>query len=121
MKYGRTVSLYLMEFPNPKAAVVDISKLEDYCLSPDHPRGKNKARVFLSVLGIGQSDAAELRRLILAAIADADCEPGISDIYGTRFHADLSISFKNRIGLIRTTWMVRASEDFPRLTTCYLT
>jgi hypothetical protein len=29
-----------MKLPNGDAAIVDIAKLRDYCLSPDHPRGK---------------------------------------------------------------------------------
>jgi hypothetical protein len=33
-----------MKLPNPKRAVVDIAKLRDYILNPEHPRGRHKAR-----------------------------------------------------------------------------
>jgi hypothetical protein len=40
--------------------VVEIAKLQDYCLSTVHPEGRHKARVFYSVLGLGSRDAKEL-------------------------------------------------------------
>jgi hypothetical protein len=40
-----------MKLPNGEASIVEIEKLWDYCLNLDHPRGRHKARVFLSVLG----------------------------------------------------------------------
>jgi hypothetical protein len=41
-----------MKLPGGIAAIVEISKLRDYCLDPHHPRGRYKARVFLSALGL---------------------------------------------------------------------
>ena len=46
-----------MKSPNGVRAVVDIEKLRDYCLSAQHPEGRHKARVFLSVLGMASADA----------------------------------------------------------------
>lgn len=46
-------------------AILDIRKIEDYCLSPMHPRGRHKARVFRDTLGLQQSDAPWLRRVLL--------------------------------------------------------
>ena len=43
--------------PNGDRAVVDIAKLTDYCLNPQHEDGKHKARVFASALGLGREDA----------------------------------------------------------------
>jgi|GEM_PF-2721604 len=34
-----------MKLPHGAHAVVDIARLRDYCLSPDHPRGRHKARL----------------------------------------------------------------------------
>ena len=50
-----------MRLPNGANAVVDIEKLRDYCLSAQHPEGRHKARVFLSVLGLTSADADKLR------------------------------------------------------------
>ena len=45
--------------------VVEIAKLRDYCLSDTHPRGRHKARVFRSRLGLSASDAEWLRQSLL--------------------------------------------------------
>lgn len=41
-----------MKIPNCEQAFVDIVKLQDYCLNAEHLRGRHKARVFRSVLGL---------------------------------------------------------------------
>ena len=50
--------------------VVEIAKLRDYCLSDTHPRGRHKARVFRSRLGLSADDAVWLRRALLHAAHD---------------------------------------------------
>ena len=50
-----------MKLPNGDRAIVDIAKLRDYCLNPEHPRGKHKARVFAAALGFTVDDAEKLR------------------------------------------------------------
>ena len=55
-----------MRLPHGEDAIVDIRKLTDYCLNPQHPRERNKARVFASV-GIRESDCEELRTALIAA------------------------------------------------------
>jgi hypothetical protein len=57
-----------MKLPNAANAVVDIAKLRDYCLNPNHPKGKHKARAFLDKLGLERNDAELLRKSILEAI-----------------------------------------------------
>ena len=51
-----------MKLPNADRAVIEIEKLRDYCLSSSHPRGRHKARVFVTALGITADDAEELKR-----------------------------------------------------------
>jgi hypothetical protein len=55
------------KLPNAEKAVVEVRKLRDYCLSPEHPRGKHKARVFASALGLTREDAGVLREALLSA------------------------------------------------------
>jgi hypothetical protein len=69
-----------MKMPNGARAIVDIRKLHGYCLDPQHPRGRNKARVFPSV-GIRQADAEELRTALLAAASKAEARLGIANPY----------------------------------------
>ncbi len=61
-----------MKLPNAENAVVDISKLRDYCLNPNHPEGKHKARAFLGKLGFEKNDAELLRHSILEAVLKTD-------------------------------------------------
>ena len=62
-----------MQLPGGTNAIVEISKLRNYCLDPHHPRGRHKARVFLSALGLGQTDADFLRAALLEAARGGGC------------------------------------------------
>ena len=50
--------------PGGDKAVLDIRKIEDYCLSPIHPRGRHKARVFREAL-----DWAGRRKMVASSSA----------------------------------------------------
>jgi hypothetical protein len=65
-----------VKLPNVENAVVDIAKIRDYCLNPDHREGKHKARVFLATLGITRNDAEELRRKLLETVGGVDAVEG---------------------------------------------
>lgn len=54
-----------MKLPNADRAVVEIEKLIDYCLSPEHPRGKHKARVFRAACGLTSEHAEDIRQQLL--------------------------------------------------------
>jgi hypothetical protein len=106
--------------PNADAALLEIGKLRDYCLSADHPRGKHKARMFRAALGIGREHAEELRSALLAA---ARTEPAIAlhtDRWGQYWRLDAPIARQKRRALVRCVWIVRASEDLPRFVTCWV-
>ena len=109
-----------MGLPNAERAEVDPRKLADYCLSPVHPVGKHKAAVFRAALGLTASDAGELRDRLLQAAVSGQAVPGSTDEYGQRFTVDFEVSTAVGIATVRSAWIVRAGEDFPRLTTCYL-
>ena len=109
-----------MKLPNGDRAVVEDAKLFDYCLNPTHPRGRHKARVFESVLGITRLHTAVLRHALLAAAAHGDAVEGESDPYGQRFVIDFDLAGPAGNGRIRSAWIIRAGEDYPRLVTCYV-
>lgn len=108
-----------MKLPNGDQAIVEIRKLLDYCLNSQHPRGRNKARVFASV-GIREVDAEELRTALLAAASGADAEIGVANVYGQRYIVDFDLVRQGRVVKIRSTWIVRIGDDLPRLTSCYV-
>ena len=108
-----------MKLPNGPLAIVAIEKLRDYCLSPHHPRGRNKARVFASV-GIREADAEVLRTALLAAARNAEAQPGSVDSYGQRYVIDFDLAHNRRTVRVRSAWIVLTQDHLPRLTTCYL-
>jgi hypothetical protein len=109
-----------MKLPSPHRAVVDIRKLRDYCLDSRSPKGRDKARVFAAALGLTHSDADLLRRALLRAAVEQDCAAGEADQYGRRYTVDFEMETSAGRHRIRSGWIVRSSETFPRLTTCYV-
>ena len=109
-----------MKLPNGSRAIVDIRKLRDYCLNPDSPKGRTKARVFAASLGLAPGDAEFLRRILLQAATDKECRPGEADDHGQRYTVDLIVTTDRGSQRVRSGWIVRSGEDFPRLTTCYV-
>ena len=76
---------------NFKKAYIDIRKLEDYCLNEFHPFGKDKAKVFKSLLGIESKDAELLRIAILDGLGETDIILKEKDKFGLRFSAIVKI------------------------------
>jgi hypothetical protein len=109
-----------MKLPNAARAEIDPAKLEEYCLSFDHPRGKHKARVFRSVLGLTTENAAELEVRVREALETEPCTAGAKDRFGRRYAVDFGWEREGKTAAIRTTWIIRSDEDFPRLTSCYV-
>ena len=109
-----------MKLPNGESAYVDLLKLLEYCLSPDHPRGRHKAFVFGSVLGVTSEDAEELRDALLDAAHSGTAQFLSEDIYGERYVVDFPLRGPKGSATVRSIWILRTGEDFPRLVTCYV-
>jgi hypothetical protein len=109
-----------MKVPRAEHAFVDERKLVDYCLNAGHPRGRHKARVFLSVLGFGESSAPIVRAALLEAVRDRDGLPGEADEHGQRYTVDFPMTGVLREATIRSIWIIRSAENFPRLVSCYI-
>ena len=65
-----------MKIPNSENAVVDIAKIRDYCLNPNHSVGKHKAHVFESVLNLAVEDAEMLRGILLKGVSQEEAKLG---------------------------------------------
>ena len=109
-----------MRLPNGDSAVVDLRKLRDYCLSPDHPRGRHKARVFAATLGLGASNADLLRSALRQAASEGDAAIAEADGYGQRYVLDFVVTTALGRATVRSSWIVRTGENVPRLTSCYV-
>jgi len=112
-----------MKLPNAKNAVIDIEKLRGYCLSSTHPKGKHKARLFVEKLGMDQDDAEILRQAIQKAILIAEATERKPTADGRIFKVDFAVGRGKGIiwyeAGVRSGWIIRNGEDFPRLTTCF--
>ncbi len=109
-----------MRLPGGESAVVEITKLRDYCLNAEHPRGRYKARVFASALRITGKDVSLPRDKLLAAARTRDAVSGTVDSYGYRYTLDFACQHRGLSATVRTGWIVLHEEDFPRLTTCFV-
>jgi len=107
-----------MKLPHADRAIVEIEKLRDYCLSANHPRGRHKARVFATALEITADDAEELRQTILSALLTEEAMPTERDEYGQRYVVDSIMTRQGRQARVRTSWIIRRGEDYPRLSVC---
>lgn len=108
------------KLPNGDRAIVDIRKLAGYCLSPEHPRGRHKARVFRDALGIARRDAADLRARLLDAAGREEATLLSSDAWGDRWQIDVAISRHDRRAMVRTIWIAGRGELNPRFVTCWV-
>ena len=109
-----------VQLPNGAKCRSDEWKIRDYCLSSLHPRGKHKARVFESALGLAAADAPLLIAALRQDAQEQDAVPSCSDEHGSRFTVDFHLEVGSRSARIRSCWIVRSAEDFARLTTCYV-
>ena len=109
-----------MKLPNSERAVVDIAKLRDYCLSIEHRRGQHKARVFAAALRMTTENAEELQAALINAAQTYEATPTEQGAYGQRYVLDFTLAREGRQATVRSSWVIRRGEDFPRLTSCYV-
>lgn len=110
----------MSKLPNPDQAVVPIEKFTGYVLNPEHPVGKNKARVFKSALGLTLDDASLLQDKVRQVATTHDAVEQGRNSYGRRFVIDFEMTTDVGTTTVRSAWIVRNGEDFPRLTSCYV-
>jgi len=92
-----------MRIPNSNQAIIDIRKLRDYCLNPDHDEGKHKARLFAAALGMTAGDAEDLRNFLFQAVKQNDnARLGRRDDFGQRYLLDFIIEWHGKRALIQS-------------------
>ena len=115
--------------PNYQNAVIPREKLEGFALNPIHKAarpggssGKDKARVFKSVLGFDQSNCEALKQRILDELPfyEAVLETERSQ-YGKVYRVDISILGANgNTANVRTAWIIRRGTVYPSLVTLWV-
>jgi len=109
-----------MKLPCGDRALIDIAKLQDYCLNDLHPRGRHKARVFASALGFTDADADVLRQALARAAREGEAQEADRDDYGQRYVLDFAVTGPKGQAIVRSSWIIQQGEDFPRMTSCYV-
>ncbi len=110
----------MSRLPNASRAVAPLEKLTEYSLNPEHPTGRHKAYVFKSRLGLTTENAHRLRELVLGAALTQEAVQEASSQYGSRYVVDFEVTTERGTAVVRSTWIIRQNENFPRLTSCYV-
>ncbi|MDH5718375.1 MAG: hypothetical protein OEZ22_12170 [Spirochaetia bacterium] len=108
-----------MRLPNGKNCYIDARKINDYCLNIYHPRGKHKAILFEKLLGISKENSNELIYWLKQAVLENDAFEQNSDKFGKWYYIDIK-KFDNQNVIIRSVWIIKVNENFPRFVTCYI-
>jgi hypothetical protein len=119
LEIGENGFFGISSLPNAENAIVDIRKLQDYCLNPEHKDGKHKAKLFSAILGMTAADAEELRQILLEIVKTHEVKLGRQDEFGQRYTLDFEISWQNRKARLRSGWIIEPDSEIPKLTTCY--
>jgi hypothetical protein len=108
--------------PQYQTIVIDLAKLRDYCLATSHPRGRHKARVFRTRLGLDAANAEMLRDALLNAARGLPHElrPTESDNYGQRYVLDFEMTTAVGMATVRSGWIAPRGQQILRFVTCYV-
>jgi hypothetical protein len=114
------VALIGMRLPYAERAIVDLVKLQGYCLNPHHFRGRHKARVFAAALGFSAQDAVLFRSILLTSILDAEAVLSGKDRHGQRYTVDILVAGPKGRATVRSSWIILNGEGYPRFLSCYV-
>ena len=109
-----------MKLPNPDQAIIDRRKLTDYCLNPNHPDGRHKARVFESALDLNLNNVEVLEAALLKSVKQYNAVKDKQNRYRQKYIIDFSLVHNGKKATIHSVWIVKKNENFPRLVTCYV-
>lgn len=109
-----------MKLPGGDNVEIDQRKLTEYALSPTHPIGKHKARLFALKLGLTRDDAPVVIAAFRAAAASKDAIPTERDAWGQRYSIDFLFRFGQRSAMLTSGWIVPADGSPTHLTSVYI-
>lgn len=109
-----------MRLPGGESVEIDPRKLVEYALSPTHPVGKHKARLFALKLGVGPSDAPAFIDALRRSAAADDAQRTGGDPWGERFSITFLFGIRGRSAMITAGWIVPADGSPTRLTSVYV-
>jgi hypothetical protein len=105
----------VVRLPRAGRAVIATEKLVGYALDPEHPRGRHKARVFASALGIEQKDWPYLHDQLAAGVVDAPVRGTRITPFGVLYDIVVLVDGLNGATVpVATIWLVQGARP-PRL------
>lgn len=109
---------FMIKLPNGDQAQLD-DKLDRYVLNPQHPKGKDKATLFKNRLGITLENKEILENTLLNVALNHEATIHKQDNYGIQYDIKFLMMTEIEKSLAISCWIIRAGEDFPRLTNAY--
>jgi hypothetical protein len=109
---------FMMKLPNGDQAQLG-DKLERYVLNTQHPKGKDKATLFKNRLGITLENKEVLENILLDVAINCEAIIYKQDKYGIQYNIKFSMTTEVGKSWVISCWIIRAGEDFPRLTNTY--
>jgi hypothetical protein len=108
-----------MILPNGHLAAIEVEKVRDYLLSPEHPIGRFKARYFRA-LGYTRNDWLQLQGDLMALARSGAAEPGRPNPYGQKYEVRgrLQAPSGASVGVV-TVWIILDGEESPRFVTAF--
>jgi hypothetical protein len=106
--------------PGYEGAIIPGTKLNNYLLNPDHPRGGGKAVAFRDVLGYTKENAQELSAALQAGLKQWKASARPVTKYGRPYEVKMLLTGPSgRQATVKTGWIVE-SDGKPRLTSAYI-
>jgi hypothetical protein len=109
-----------LRLPGGEAALIDQRKVVEYLLSPVHPIGRHKARVFLRALGLSADEAEVLIAALREAARGADAELTSEDGFGRRYQIDFQVRHGGKTALVRSAWLSPGDGKAPVFLTAFV-
>ncbi len=107
-----------MKLPLAEHAVISRTKVVDYLLNAEHPRGRGKAQFFLG-LGFKREEPSGLEQALLGLAASAEMQETMT-IFGRKFVGEAEIQTPTgRSVRVVTVWILPDGAPAPELVTAY--
>ena len=71
-------------------------------------------------MNIGIEDVELLKAALLNAVHQNVAIPTKRNAYGEKYVIDFEMNHSGQTAIVRSAWIVRDNENFPRLVTCYV-
>lgn len=110
-----------MKMPYGNAAKVEqvTRKVVTYSLNTTHPRGRHKAILFESKLGITLENKQILISLLLDQAMNGEATYNGTTPYGESYAIDFAVTTSKGTSVVRSAWIIRPQEVYPDLVSTY--